>query len=391
MKTVMFTLDVDRRLAVKFFLVLNCLMLMSACGGGGGASAAAPAAAVQQTLAAPVISVTAALNGAVLVAMNSTAAGASIYYTSDGSIPSTNSILYTSPFLLSVAQTVNAIATTSTAMTTTSAVASYHFPTTLASGTLLWSDEFSNTTGFNAAPDNTSWRFESMAGGFQRVNNELEVYCGWASQVSPCTNSANAYVGATDGFLHIVAQQPSAAIYTSARITTFGLVSMTYGRIEARIKVPEGQGLWPAFWMLGNNINTAGWPASGEMDLMEHINAPAPDWVAGSLHMTGASGASGLTSHYGASASAFSASDWHSYGMIWSKGLVQYYVDTPTNIYATFQASSLPAGAVWPFDSGQGRFIILNLAIGGNWPGAPDSSTMFPSEMLVDYVRLYAN
>ena len=77
--------------------------------------------------------------------------------------------------------------------------------------------------------------------------------------------------------------------------------------------------------------------------------------------------------------------------MIWSKGMVQYYVDTPTNIYASFKSTTIPAGAVWPFDSGQGRFLILNLAVGGSWPGAPDGSTVFPSEMLVDYVRVYTN
>ena len=394
MKNIGFALKFCGRQSINIFLTVNCMLLIVACGGGGGSAAGAATTTAtppvsQPTAATPVITTAAAQNGAVIVAMSTASKDASIYYTTDGSNPTVNSIAYTSPFLVSSAQTVTAIATAAGA--TSSAMASYSFPSSIASGTLIWSDEFTNTSGLNAAPDSQFWQFESAATGFQTVNNELEIYCGWASLVSPCTSTPNAYVGATDGYLHIVAQQPVSGTYTSARIKTAGLISMTYGRVEARIKLPEGQGFWPAFWLLGNNVNSAGWPACGEMDVMEHINAPVPDWIAGTLHMTGASGVAGPSSHYGASIPSFSASDWHIYGMIWSKGMVQFYVDTPSNIYATVQPSSLPAGAVWPFDSGQGRFIILNLAVGGSWPGSPDSSTPFPSEMLVDYVRVYSN
>jgi beta-glucanase (GH16 family) len=179
-------------------------------------------------------------------------------------------------------------------------------------------------------------------------------------------------------------------VYTSARLKSQGLFSFSYGRLEARMQLPEGQGLWPAFWLLGSDYATVNWPACGEQDIMEHVNSPTPDWVLGSVHMPN----DGLSLPYpAAGAPGFNAADWHTYGMIWGNGSVQYYVDSPTNIYATYTATSVAGttGAIWPFDSGNGNFIILNLAVGGSWPGAPDETTPFPSEVLVDYVRLYTN
>ncbi len=188
-----------------------------------------------------------------------------------------------------------------------------------------------------------------------------------------------------------MAQQPSAGVYTSARLKTQGLFSFQYGRIEARIMLPESQGLWPAFWLLGNNIVTVNWPACGELDVMEHIDGSNPpiggsgpgyDWVEGSVHGTGLNG--GISYH----PSGFSAAAWHTYGMIWTKGQIQYYVDSPSNVYATFMSTTQPG--TWPFDSGP-QFILLNLAVGGSWPGSPDSTTVFPAPMLVDYVHIYTN
>ena len=249
----------------------------------------------------------------------------------------------------------------------------------------MWSDEFTNSTGANAQPNPLVWTYDTGNGGFG--NSELEDYCAWGSNASPC-NSANpnAYED-TNGILHIVARQPSAGAYTSARLKTQGLFSFQYGRLEARMKLPEGQGLWPAFWLLGNNIPTINWPACGEIDVMEHINASNPqnegfDWVQGTVHGTGFS--NGIQYH----PAGFSATDWHTYGMIWNKGQIQFYVDAPANVYATFSPST--QGGTWPFDSGP-QFILLNLAVGGNWPGAPDGTTSFPSEVQVDYVRIYSN
>jgi beta-glucanase (GH16 family) len=267
---------------------------------------------------------------------------------------------------------------------TDSATVSQTVTTGIVSGSLLWSDEFSNSTGANAQPNPAIWIYDTGNGGFG--NQELETYCAWGSTASPCdTANPNAYVG-TDGYLHIVARKPSAGAYTSARLKSQGLFSFSSGRIEARIMLPEGQGLWPAFWLLGNDINVNPWPACGEQDIMEHINAPSPDWVAGSIHGTNLNGTDQFP---GSTGQSFSASGWHTYGMIWSKGSVSYYVDSPSNVYASFTTSNTTG--TWPFDSNSGDFIILNLAVGGNWPGSPDGTTQFPSEMLVDYVRIYAN
>lgn len=368
-------------------LGLLCLSLqaMSACGGGSGSSSGGGGGITPQ-VATPVITPTAALNGAQTVAMSDSTSGATIYYTLDGSTPSSKSTQYFAPILVASSVTVKAMAALSGE--TDSAMASQTFGPNVASGTLVWSDEFDNTTGANALPNSSVWTSDTGGGGWG--NSELEIYCAPGTTKTPCdAANPNAYVG-TDGYLHIVARQPSSGVYTSARLKTEGLFSISYGRIEARMQLPEGQGLWPAFWMVGNNITTVNWPACGEQDIMEHINAPQPDWVAGSLHGPNAN----LSQQYpGTTGPSFSGTDWHTYGMIWSPKSVQYYVDTPGNVYASFTPTSLTgqSGAVWPFDSGSGAFVILNLAVGGNWPGPPTAATPFPSEVLVDYVRVYTN
>jgi beta-glucanase (GH16 family) len=221
----------------------------------------------------------------------------------------------------------------------------------------------------------------------------LETYCAWGSSTSPCsTIDPSEYVG-TDGYLHIWAQQPSPSVYTSARLKSQGLFSFQYGRLEFRALVPEAQGFWPAVWLLGNNIVNANWPACGEMDVLERVNAAgSPDWNAGSIHGTGFTGGTGLGVQYDFP-NGDTAAQWHTYGMIWKPSSVQYYIDDPSNVYASFTPSSLTSliGAVWPFDAGQSNFLIVNLAIGGSWPGPPDNATPFPSEMLVDYIRIYTN
>jgi len=144
---------------------------------------------------------------------------------------------------------------------------------------------------------------------------------------------------------------------------------------------------------MGNNIATVNWPACGEQDVLERVNGPgSPDWNAGSVHGTGFTGGTGLGTLYDFP-NGTTAAAWHTYGMIWSRGSVAYYIDDPTHPYATYTTSSLSSlsGAVWPFDAGQSNFILLNLAVGGSWPGSPDGTTPFPSEMLIDYVRVYTN
>ena len=367
-----------------FFL----LVLFAMCGCGGGS--AAPVTPVQAQVTAPAVSTKAAQGGAQIVSLADGTAGATIYYTVDGSTPTTASPVYVAPFLVASNLTLNAYATLSGAKQ--SVVTTQTFSPNIASGTLVWSDEFANATGNNLQPDPTVWTYDTGNSGFG--NHELENYCGWGSTTAPCNPaSPNAYVG-TDGYLHIVAQEPSAGVYTSARMKTQGLFSVQYGRLEAKIWVPEAQGFWPAFWTLGNDINTNPWPACGEQDIMERVNAALnPDWNEGSVHGTGFTGSTGLGTVYNFPAGQ-TAAGWHTYGMIWKPGSVAYYVDTPSSPYVTYtNPASLTglAGAVWPFDSGNSAFIILNFAVGGDWPGNPNASTVFPASLLVDYVRVYAN
>ena len=361
------------------------VFLLAGCGSGGGTASGNP---TSPQAAAPTISPTAAQNGAVVVTLASTTSRATIYYTVDGSTPTPSSQVYEAPFLVASNLTMNAIATASGDNNST--VATQNFTSNIASGTLVWSDEFTNTTGANAQPNATVWSYDTGAGGWG--NDEMEDYCGWNSSASPCsTASPNVYVG-TDGYLHIVAEQPSAGVYTSARLKTEGLFSFQYGRFEVRAQVPEAQGFWPAAWLMGNNIDTVDWPACGEMDVLERINAAGtPDWNEGSIHGTGFTGGS-LGTEYDFPAGQ-TAAGWHTYGMIWSKGSAAYYVDNPAQPYVTYTTSSISglSGAVWPFDGGQANFILLNLAVGGSWPGDPNGATPFPSQMLVDYVRVYTN
>jgi beta-glucanase (GH16 family) len=367
-------------LLIGVLSVVGCGGSSSSGSGGGGGGGTTPQAAT------PIMTTTASQNGAQILSMADSTAGATIYYTVDGSTPTSSSQAYLAPFLVASAEKVQAIAVVSG--DTNSEVASQSFTTTIPSGTLVWSDEFSNTTGSPAQPNPAVWGYDTGAGGWG--NSELEDYCAWGSNTSPCsTSTPNAFVD-TSGYLNIVAVQTASGGYTSARLKSEGLFSLQYGRLEFRAEVPEAQGLWPAAWMLGNNIATVNWPACGEQDVLERVNAPTnPDFNEGSVHGPGFTGTSLGTAYY--FPTGVTASTWHTYGIIWSPGSVAYYVDDPTKPYVTYTPSSLPSGATWPFDGGQSNFIILNLAVGGDYPGSPNSSTPFPSTMLVDYVRLYTN
>jgi beta-glucanase (GH16 family) len=375
-----------------FSALVLAVALTCGCGGGGtGTTGTAPPPA--QNAATPAITTAAAQNGATIVTLADGTSGATIYYTLDGSAPTNTSVQYFAPFLVSSNLTVKAIAAAPGYLN--SAASSKDFTPNIASGSLVWSDEFANSASGNALPDSKIWTYDT---GYRCCgNNELETYCAAGSATTPCDpTNPNAYIDAT-GILHIMGRNPSATTYTSARLKTQGVFSFRYGRIEARMKLPESQGMWPAFWLLGNNITTLSWPACGELDVMEHIDGSNPpfyagaqpagyDWIAGSVH--GGSTSAHLDGTQKYNPQGFSAAAWHTYGMNWTKGQVQFYVDDPANVYATFTPANF--GNPWPFDVGP-QFIILNLAIGGDWPGNPDATTVFPGDMQVDYVRIYTN
>jgi beta-glucanase (GH16 family) len=174
--------------------------------------------------------------------------------------------------------------------------------------------------------------------------------------------------------------------YTSARLKTQNRFSQAYGRFEARIKIPKGAGIWPAFWMLGTNISTIDWPKCGEIDIMENIGRE-PGIIHGSLHgPSSVAGASDLTASRSLPSEQNYSGEFHVYAMEWEPGIVRLYVDSDN--YATFRKAQWPAGGQWVFD--HPFFIILNVAVGGKWPGSPDATTQFPQQMLVDYVRVYS-
>ena len=372
-------------------LALRSVLLFLCCGFSIAQNSAT------QNLPAPTLSTTPALNGAVIAALTTTTPGAKIYYTLDGSTPTTASQIYQAPFLVASNLTVKAIATNPAKAE--SAALTQAFSPHIARGTLVWSDEFNYPGAGGGQPNPHTWTYDTGHDGFG--NHEQETYCAWNSNASPCSASESSATIGVEGHLHVVARQISPGVFTSARLKSQGLFSFMYGRIEARMKLPESQGMWPAFWMLGNNIATIDWPSCGELDIMEHIDGSKPpdtgggpvagyDWIAGSVH-GGPSGSAEINGTERYHPAGFSAADWHTYGMIWMKGEVQYYVDDAAKPYATFKATDPQwTNHSWPFDAGP-QFILLNLAIGGDWPGNVDGTTVLPSEMLVDYVRIYAN
>lgn len=225
---------------------------------------------------------------------------------------------------------------------------------------LSWSEEFSGN-----ALDQSVWNYDIGTGNWGWGNNELQYY----------TNSSqNLFL--ENGMAHIVARQQNfgTSNYTSARINTSNKFNFTYGRLEARIKLPMGQGLWPAFWLLGQNINEVSWPSCGEIDVMEHVNNN--DYINGTLHWN-------QNGHqYNGSTASFDPNAFHQYMIEWDENKIQWFIDGISFKTMTITSSNMNAFHS-PF------FIILNLAVGGQWPGSPDNTTNFPAEMLVDYVRYY--
>ena len=241
---------------------------------------------------------------------------------------------------------------------------------------LAWSDDFTQADG--SSPDPTKW-------GFDIGNGDN----GWGNQQLEYDTSRTNNVRIQGGNLVIEADQESYGSfnYTSARMNTKGKWSWTYGRIEARIKIPRGQGIWPAFWMLGANIDAGvGWPTCGELDIMENIGKTSDQGTDhGTMHGPGYSGGNGIGSTYTLPGGAKLSDDFHVYAIEWTTNQIKWFMDSHQFFTAT--PASLPGGTTWVFTAPQ--FIILNVAVGGQWPGNPDGTTVFPQQMLVDYVHVY--
>ncbi len=236
--------------------------------------------------------------------------------------------------------------------------------------TLAWADEFTQADG--TAPASAKWGYD--IGGSGWGNSELQYYTA---------RTENARIEGGQLVIEARAENYSGKNYTSARLLTKDKWSWTYGRIEARIKIPRGQGIWPAFWMLGANIDAAGWPGCGEIDIMENIGS-LPSTVYGTVHGPGYSGGGGISGNYVLAGAAL-ADAFHVYAIEWEENRIRWFIDG--QLYFTVTPGNLPSGSTWVFN--QPQFLILNVAVGGNWPGSPNGSTTFPQRMTVDYVRVY--
>lgn len=236
--------------------------------------------------------------------------------------------------------------------------------------TLLWEDNFDGPAG--QLPAASRWRFDI---GTDWGNDQLECDTDRPENVS-LDGNGNLAITAR-------AEQYEGCAYTSGRIKTQGLFNRTYGRFEARLELPVGRGLWPAFWLLGEDIETNGWPACGEIDIMEY-RGQEPNIVHGSLHGPGYSGGAARTGRYTLPGNGFDAA-FHVFAIEWTADEITWLVDD--QVYQRRTPADLPSGARWVFN--HPFFIILNVAVGGGYVGDPDASTVFPQTMLVDWVRVY--
>lgn len=231
---------------------------------------------------------------------------------------------------------------------------------------LVWSDEFDS-----ASINLSNWTHESGGNGWG--NNELQFYTN---------REVNSYIDGGKLVIKAIAENYSGRSYTSARLKTQGKRFWKYGKVESRLKLPFGQGIWPAFWMLGENITYTGWPACGEIDIMEMIGGSGREnTVHGTAHWDNSGQHAQYGNDYTLSAGTFS-DDFHVFRIEWDQSIIKWYVDN--SLYNTI--SITPSGLS---EFHQEFFIILNLAVGGNWPGNPNSSTTFPQYLEVDYIRVY--
>ncbi|WP_420319768.1 glycoside hydrolase family 16 protein [Flagellimonas sp.] len=237
---------------------------------------------------------------------------------------------------------------------------------------LIMADEF-NTDG---TPDRSIWTYDIGRG----PNGD-----GWGNQELQYYTNRTDNVKVDNGYLLITAKEEAfeGASYTSARLKTQGLFEQQYGRFEARIRLPYGKGLWPAFWLLGNDCDQNIWPQCGEIDIMEYLG-DSPTVTFGSVHGPGYSAGEAETKEYELENDRFDTG-FHIFGIEWGPDYINYYVDG--DLYNQITQNDVPGE--WVFD--HPFYIILNVAVGGTFPGSPNEDTTFPQTMLVDYVRVYEN
>jgi beta-glucanase (GH16 family) len=241
---------------------------------------------------------------------------------------------------------------------------------------LIWHDEFDGPPG--SKPDERKWTPEVGGGGWG--NQELEYY-----------TDHNAY---EDGKGHLVIEArleyPANSScwygpcrYTSARLISKGKFALTYGRVEARMQIPSGQGIWPALWMLGQDIDVVGWPGCGEIDIMENIGRE-PATIHGTIHGPNYAGGGGISWSYSLKKGRF-GDRFHRFAMEWDRHQIAFFVDG--TVYFTVTRAAVEQRGKWVFD--HPFYLLLNVAVGGSFPGDPDSSSTYPQSLLVDYVRVY--
>ena len=237
---------------------------------------------------------------------------------------------------------------------------------------LIWQDDFNGPAG--QLPDPEKWQFDE---GTDWGNAQLEYDTNRAENIS-LDGAGNLAITARE-------EEYEGQAFTSGRIKTKGLFEQTRGRFEARIKLPIGQGIWPAFWLLGANIDAVGWPVCGEIDIMEY-RGQEPRILHGSLHGPGHFGDTAITRSHVLAQGGFNLG-FHEFVLEWDENSITWLVDGYK--FQTVTPADLPSGATWVYD--HPFFIILNVAVGGGWVGPPDQNTVFPQTMLVDYIRVYGD
>lgn len=238
---------------------------------------------------------------------------------------------------------------------------------------LSWSDEFDGTAG--SLPDASKWGFDLGNNGWG--NQELQNYTNRPENVSLDGNGNLVITALRENF--------GGSPFTSARIKTKNLFEQQYGRFEARLKTPYGQGIWPAFWMLGANNDTVAWPGCGEIDIME-LRGQQPSIINGTIHGPGFSAGSAISGGYALANSRFDV-DYHVFAVEWDKNKIDFFVDD--YLYNRITKNDLPVNGQWVYD--HSFYMILNVAVGGNYVGFPTDLTPMPQKMTIDYVRVYTD